>query len=142
MYLLLTISAASASPGYPAEINSYLGIGCDPQCTICHATNSGGDGTVVQDFGKAMMDNGLTGGSSYDKLHTALDALANGSDPGATYIVTLTSGADPNTGTSFCDAVTPTYGFGCASAPELLGGAGFAGAGLGLAFALGRRRAG
>lgn len=112
--LLLAVGSAAASPGYPAEVEAYLGAPCTPQCTICHQDNGGGDGTVVQPFGEAMMAAGLTGGSNYDALHTALDQLAadgtDSSGSGTSDIDALTAGLDPNTGNSFCGIDPPTYG--------------------------------
>lgn len=114
MLLSLVATAAWASGGYPSEVASYLGVPCTPQCTICHATNDGGDGTVIQDFGVALLDRGLTGGSNYTALHTALDQLAadgvDSNGDGTPDVDQLASGADPNTGTPFCDVQTPVYG--------------------------------
>jgi MYXO-CTERM domain-containing protein len=112
----LLLATAWASPTYPAKVSEDLGTPCVPQCTICHADNGGGSGTVVQDFGVAMMAAGLTGGSQYDLLQTALDTLdSDGTDSdgdGAPDIDALVAGVDPNTGEAFCatDTLTPTYG--------------------------------
>jgi hypothetical protein len=59
---LASISTASiASPGYPPFIATQPGATCAPECTVCHATDSGGAGTVVQPFGKALVMLGLVG---------------------------------------------------------------------------------
>jgi hypothetical protein len=123
MLATLLLGTAWASPGYPGEIQTDLGAGCVPQCTICHATNSGGAGTVVQDFGMAMQDRGLTGGSDYTALATALDAMtSDGVDSdgdGTIDTDELAGGTDPNPdGVAFCDVVTPNYGcFNTAASP-------------------------
>lgn len=133
--LILLAHVARASGGYPAEIQSYLGLSCAPQCTICHEDNGGGNGTVVQPFGAAMMDRGLTGGSQYDLLHAALDAVAtDGVDSdgdGLTDTDALGEGIDPNTGAAFCDVLTPTYG--CATGGVGAGVGAIGGALFGLA---------
>lgn len=115
MFAMLLLGSAWASPGYPGEVQTDLGAGCVPQCTICHATNAGGGGTVTQDFGLAMMDRGLTGGSDYEALATSLDAMTSegvDSDGDGTIDTDeLAGGTDPNPGgATFCDVVTPKYG--------------------------------
>lgn len=140
MILLLALGTAWASPVYPATIASELGAPCDPPCTVCHATNAGGGGTVVQDFGLAMMDRGLSGGADSLALLSALASMsADGVDSdgdGVIDVDELSVGDDPNPGGQpYCDVLTPTYG--CATAP----GAGWAGVILGLGVML-RRRAG
>ncbi len=144
MLFSVMISSAWASAGYPAEVASYLGVPCTPVCTICHATNSGGDGTVVEAFGIAMMDRGLTGGSDYTALHTALDQMtADGVDSngdGTIDTEDLIGGVDPNTGVAFCDILSPSYGCAVLAPPTPL--AALVGALAGLAATLGFRRRG
>lgn len=139
MFLLLLAGLASASSNYPGAVADDLGLNCTPQCTICHATNGGGGGTVTADFGVAMMDRGLTGDGQTAALIAALDAMTtDGVDSdgdGVSDVDQLIAGADPNTGDSFCDVVGPTYG--CFShAPT---GGGLLGLVLGAA-AIARRR--
>jgi hypothetical protein len=111
----LLIASAWASPTYPGQLVDDLAIPCTPVCTVCHTTNSGGDGTVTADFGLAMIDAGLTGGSDFTALQTALDTLAaDGTDSdgdGTLDVEELSAGYDPNPdGVAFCDVLTPTYG--------------------------------
>ncbi len=141
--LLLLSAPAFASYAYPAEVASYLGLACTPQCTICHETNSGGQGTANQPFALAMKARGLTGLSNFDLLHAALDQMTtDGVDSDGDGIIdtdALAQGMDPNTGVSFCNTLTPTYG--CATAPGPAGLPGLAGIALGTAaFLLHRRR--
>lgn len=120
MLFLLLIHAASASSGYTAEIAAYLDLACEPQCAVCHVDNGGGNGTVVQGFGVALMDRGLTGGSQYSLLDAALDAAeADGVDSDGDGVIdteALRAGLEPNTGVAFCDVLAPVYG--CTTAAE------------------------
>lgn len=142
MLISLMISGAWASTGYPDEIASYLGVSCTPVCTVCHATNSGGSGTVTQPFGIAMEDRGLTGGSNNTSLTDALDQMTadvvDSDGDGTIDTDDLVGGVDPNTGTAFCDVVSPIYG--CSTAPAGSAAAGLVGALLGLATTLTLRR--
>lgn len=51
--------AAGATPDFPAAIGRDLELSTPPDCTICHATNQGGAGTVVKPFGKYLVSRGL-----------------------------------------------------------------------------------
>ncbi len=103
---------AHAEPTYPAEMQSHLGLSYTPPCTVCHATNSGGLGTISTPFGKALQAEGLS--TNFATLDPALDALAtnnNDSDGnGIPDIQQLKDGIDPNTGASL--SIEPQQ-FGC-----------------------------
>lgn len=144
MFALILLATAYASSSYPSAVESDLGMPCTPQCTLCHTTNSGGDGTVTEPFGMAMMDRGLEGGSQRDLLQAALtqmelDAVDSDGD-GVTDIDALILGENPNGGTAFCgDSALPTPTYGCLNVAR----GGLAGAGVlaGLAaLVAGRRR--
>jgi len=96
--------SAAASPTYPADIKTDLSLTYDlgtTHCTICHATNAGGIGTVVQPFGKAMKAAGLTleNPPALQTALTTLDAAMTDSDcDGVPDIEQLKAGRDPNTG--------------------------------------------
>jgi hypothetical protein len=109
--IALFAPGALASPGYPADLESELGMPCAPPCTVCHDSNVGGAGTVTAAFGVAMEGAGLAGGSQTDLLVTALGQLDADSDGDGTLDVDeLAAGDDPNGGPSLCDAVAPEYG--------------------------------
>jgi hypothetical protein len=96
--------AASASPGYPGLIDEDLKLTYDlgtTHCTFCHATNSGGVGTVVQPFGVAMKAAGLTM-ENPPSLQNALTTMGDGGTDsdcdGTPDVQQIEEGRDPNTG--------------------------------------------
>jgi hypothetical protein len=66
------VRAAHASHDYPRQIHDKYSLGYTPDCTMCHATNTCGSGTVVTDFGLALIAFGAKG-SDPVSLDTALD---------------------------------------------------------------------
>ena len=153
VFALLLASASTsalASSNYPGEMSSHLGGDTPvPSCTVCHASNAGGFGTVTKSHGISLMDAGLVAGD-VRSLTAAIDALASDgpdSDGGGTGdIDELLAGTDPNVadddggdgGDDGGGGDTLQYGF-CAATPAQGGGLGglFA---LGFALALRRRR--
>jgi len=110
-FALITLSfglLAAAAPGvasataiFPGAIQTDLSLGYTPPCTICHQTDTGGTGTVVQLFGKAMKQNGLLDAdtTSLQSALTALEAAGTDSDcDGVPDVQQLKDGRDPNTG--------------------------------------------
>lgn len=93
-------TSALASPVYPGTVQNHLNLTQSPQCTLCHATNAGGAGTVAKPFGQALQALGLSGGSDVMKLQETLDTLAtNGTDSdgdGVGDIDELKAGKNPN----------------------------------------------
>jgi len=81
--LLSWPAVATASPTFPAQIQSHLDMPCTPPCTLCHRDEHGGFGTVIQRFGLAMQglqDVGIKG-KHPELIGPALDALEqNGTD--------------------------------------------------------------
>lgn len=77
-YLVTTLAAlcwapaAVASPTYPGVIRDHYGLDRAPPCTLCHADNGGGRGTVVTPFGLDLMAHGL-GEKENAKLVLILD---------------------------------------------------------------------
>jgi hypothetical protein len=112
----LFVSMAHASAVYPGQVSDDLAMACVPQCTLCHETNVGGAGTVVSEFGLALVDRGLTGGGQVELLTAALDALAlDGVDSDGDGVIDtdeLAAGENPNGGDPLCggSVVEPTYG--------------------------------
>lgn len=111
----MMLTAAWASYPYPAALQEELTAPCAPTCTVCHASNAGGGGTVVTEFGVAMMERGLVGASDTASLTAALDQMiTDGVDAdgdGLTDAEALSEGLDPNPGgAAFCDVLTPSYG--------------------------------
>src|SRR5215207_8767529 len=64
-------ASAQASQTFPSAISEALGMPCAPNCTICHATELGGNGTVVKKFGMSAKAAGA-GPISVDALRAAL----------------------------------------------------------------------
>jgi hypothetical protein len=99
MVLLLATTPALATPNFPPAIQSFLGLAAAPACTICHATNAGGEGTVTEPFGKSMQAAGL---EAYNvaTLDAALEALemagTSSVGDGVSDITKLEEGKDPN----------------------------------------------
>ena len=106
-----------ATPDFPGAIQRQLGLAAPPQCTICHSTNAGGVGTVVQPFGVYLRSRGL---QPFDEtsLQNALLAdtaehhSSNGS--GISDIDALKAGEDPN-GLAANGGADLTPAYGCSS---------------------------
>jgi hypothetical protein len=92
-------ASAQASQPFPSAISDALGMPCAPNCTICHATEAGGAGTVVKLFGNAAKAAGA-GPISVDALRAALvkmrDTQVDSDSDGVTDIDELSAGNDPN----------------------------------------------
>jgi hypothetical protein len=113
--LLVAPVAAQATPDFPAAIARDLQLSTPPPCTICHATNDGGAGTVVKPFGKYLMSRGL---APFDQssLAGALGAAAgehhDSDGDGVSDIDALQRGLDPNGSSSHPPSVEDPQ-FGC-----------------------------
>ena len=110
--------AARATPNFPAAIARDLQLSAPPACTVCHATNAGGAGTVVKPFGKYLVSRGL---APFDEnsLSGALAAAAgerhDTDGDGILDVDALKQGLDPNGTSSHGPAIEdPT--FGCSTA--------------------------
>ena len=92
---------AAASPSYPGVIQETWGLARAPDCTICHATSSGGTGTVVTFFGRRMQALGVTAGSP-SALAQALDfdraQRVDSDGSGTADYEDLSAGRSPNSG--------------------------------------------
>ena len=115
--LVVTVGApltARATPDFPAAIERDLHLSAPPDCTICHATNEGGTGTVVKPFGKYLVSRGL---APFDESSLAGSlAAAQGEHhdtdgDGISDIDALQRGLDPNGSPSGAPLVEdPSFG--------------------------------
>lgn len=116
--IAIALAALVATPDFPATIQRQLSLAQPPRCTVCHATDSGGAGTVVKPFGTYLESRGLRPGDE-DSLRNALlaDVGEKHSSNGglSTDVDALKAGLDPN-GTA---TLTPTYG--CSSSGSAVG---------------------
>ena len=103
-FALVTILAASrahASPGFPAVLRDEWQLSYTPDCTLCHASESGGRGTVVTYFGQQMEALGVVAQSDATlvealSLDKAQSIDSDGS--GTTDYDDLVARRDPNSG--------------------------------------------
>jgi len=115
----ILLAVLVATPEFPGVIQQQLGLAQQPPCTICHATNAGGVGTVVKPFGIYLRSRGLVPFDDASLRNALLADLAerHSSSGGLTDIDALKAGKDPN-GTDGSNLV-PAYG--CSSvSPEYL----------------------
>ena len=145
--LALTASASAlASPDYPTDIVTDLGITCRPvlpasadptvpDCMLCHASSAGGDKPTTP-FGISMVGFGLVPGDKA-ALQAALNkmeaAKTDSNGNGTPDIEELKACKDPNAGAS-------AVGYGCATGGNASGMVWIGLAAL-VGVALGRRRA-
>jgi hypothetical protein len=111
--VLLGARGARATPTFPAEVATHLGLGTTPDCIICHQSDAGGTGTVTKPFGIYLRSRGLVA-FNLTSLDQSLDALVGESKSNAEYAAWLTalrSGEDPNTATG-ASSVEPAFGCG------------------------------
>jgi hypothetical protein len=104
---------ARATPNFPEAIKQDLGLAAAPPCTICHATNEGGQGTVVKPFGKYLVSRGLApfDESSLAGSLAAADGERHDSDgDGITDIQALKQGLDPKGSSTGPQIEYPTFG--------------------------------
>ena len=117
MHAIFIAAALFATPDFPGAIQRELDLPAAPRCTICHASDAGGAGTVTRPFGVYLRSRGLR---PFDEssLHIALLAAAgerhSSSGTGVTDIDALKAGEDPNPPQeSGAGDLAPAYG--CAS---------------------------
>ena len=108
------IAMLLATPNFPGVIQQHLGLAQPPPCTICHATNAGGLGTVVKPFGIYLQSRGLVPFDDASLRNALMADIAerHSSSGGLTDVDALRAGQDPN-GVQGSNLV-PTYG--CSSA--------------------------
>lgn len=141
---------AFATANFLTETKDYLALANFPACTLCHASNAGGSGTVTTAFGRAILAEGAIANDT-TRLRAAFDAIVsknidvNGN--GTNDVQDLKDGLDPNVPVGGGDggvapAPAPMVRYGCGASvvqsPADLAGVGVLGAAL--LFALRRRR--
>ncbi len=112
------IAMLLATPEFPGVIQQQLGLAQPPPCTICHATNAGGLGTVVKPFGICLQSRGLVPFDDASLRNALMADIAerHSSSGGLTDVDALRAGEDPNgvQGSNLMPA------FGCSSAGSSL----------------------
>src|SRR3989442_9446420 len=95
---ILIAVALLATPNFPGVIQRQLGLAAPPPCTICHATNAGGVGTVVKPFGIYLRSRGLVPFDDASLRNALLADIAerHSSSGGLTDIDAFKAGQDPN----------------------------------------------
>lgn len=113
---------ARATPSFPRAIQRELSLQSPPACTLCHATNQGGPGTVVKPFGIYLRSRGLVAfdeGSLHNALLAAIGERHDSSGSGVSDIDKLKAGQDPNP-SSDTSLSAPSYG--CSTSAGSIGG--------------------
>ena len=110
---ILVANDARASETFPPVVRQFTGAAREPDCTICHQTNSGGVGTATKPFADYLRKRRLVR-ENEDSLRNALRAMqGEGHDTdndGVTDFDELKAGTDPNG--EFASDVPPVE-YGC-----------------------------
>lgn len=111
---------AQASTSYPPHLRSVVGLSYTPECTLCHSSELGGDGTAVKPFGVTMLRLGALGNDNLASLTSALEAdrrdHVDSDEDELADIDELRQGSDPNRGVNGRAPLTPMTG--CALSPR------------------------
>lgn len=122
----LATSPSFASESYPAALTSALQLKTIPACTLCHASNLGGAGTVVTKFGRTLQMFGARGGGDTKALNRALAneqmIAVDSDDDGVMDLEELHDGSDPNVRDREPPPPEPSAEGGSASTPTGTGG--------------------
>lgn len=118
--LTLAPTVAAASPNYPDAVQAAAGSPCPPPCTVCHESSSGGYGTAVKPFARAMAKIGKLDAEDSALVAPAIEALkaqATDSDgDGTGDVAEVAAGNDPNRHGDG-DLCGPEYGCGARIEP-------------------------
>ena len=100
--VVVTSTAALATPSFPAVLQDELKLTTTPACAVCHAGGLTVRGTITTDLGAALLSRGMV---AYDeaKLRTAIQALVAEKNPA---MLAFTGGG----GTSPTTVQGPEYG--------------------------------
>jgi MYXO-CTERM domain-containing protein len=103
-----------ASTSYPPHLRSVVGLSYTPDCTLCHSSELGGDGTAVKPFGVSMLRLGALGNDNLASLTSALEAdrrdRVDSDEDEVADIDELRQGSDPNRGVDGEAPLTPMTG--------------------------------
>jgi hypothetical protein len=117
LLLLVSLGApatAHASTSYPPHLRSVVGLSYTPDCTLCHTSELGGDGTAVKPFGVSMLRLGALGNDNLASLTSALEAnrrdRVDSDEDDLADIDELRQGSDPNRGVNGEAPLTPMTG--------------------------------
>jgi MYXO-CTERM domain-containing protein len=97
--LSLSPVSAFASESYPAYVTQVYQLPREPECTLCHATLEGGDGTVTRAFGENLEARGARGKNPrtlQSALVEAAQARQDSDGDGVTDLQELRDETDPN----------------------------------------------
>ena len=114
---LFASRAASASPQYPSVVQQQWALPATPACTLCHATDSGGTGTVVTYFGRQMQAFGLRAedeSSLIDALARDKSEQTDSDGDGVSDFDAMASAKSPNSGPGPKGGGPPAPEWGCA----------------------------
>lgn len=105
LFTLVAARPALASVSYPGELMKQLGVSAlpvpAPYCTVCHASDVGGVGTITTPFGRALLRAGALQSNlpSLDAALDDLDAMGTDSDQdGVSDLDELRQNLSPNEG--------------------------------------------
>ena len=115
--LVLVSRSAMASPPYPAIVQQQWSVPATPACTLCHATDSGGTGTVVTYFGRQMQAFGLRAEDESSLIEALVRDKSEHTDSdgdGEPDYDSLVSGKSPNSGPGPKGGGPPAPEWGCA----------------------------
>lgn len=99
--LILTLPSTTwASANFPKEVKDQFAMSAEPACVLCHASEEGGDKTVVTPFGRSLLQAGALGDADVASLRRALETMdqqgIDSDGDGAPDTYELEQGSDPN----------------------------------------------
>ena len=114
--LFVCAAPAIASEAYPQHLAAKYALECVPGCQICHLDAGGGPQKINRQFGfnLKLAGLGIQDVAGLDAALAKYNATLDSDSDGATDLVELAAGTDPNgPGTDWCTG--PKYGCGAAT---------------------------